>query len=143
MNCVQADSGRNPSLAYHRFSVGWRNHLKNKIRKRGDDLISKKKYKTTITRALKDDALRFFKENYSHNNTRSRYVSAYNSFITFCREKYNCKTKEDCELYIQAYEKNLENKGYTPSTIHNKLAPICVYHNINMNPVVKDVYYRI
>lgn len=99
--------------------------------------MGKNKYKTTATREMKDQARAYFKYNYQHNKTRSRYVANYFDFITFCREKFNCKTKNECENYVQNYEEFLEGKGYTPSTIHNKLAPICIYHCIKMSEIQK------
>ena len=98
--------------------------------------MGKAKFKQTISRLMKDEARNFF-SSYQNNKTRSRYLNNYFKFIEFCRREYSCKTKEECTMYIQEYERYLEKQGFTASTIHNKLAPVCIYHNVNLNEIKK------
>ena len=100
--------------------------------------MGKPKYKQTVTRLLKDDARKFF-AHYDNNKTRSRYVNNYFKFIEFCRSEYSCKTKEECAAHIQDYEASIESQGFTASTIHNRLAPVCIYHNINLSEITKPI----
>lgn len=95
--------------------------------------MSKKQYKKTITRTLRDDAYKFFKDNYENNVTCSAYIRNYNRFITFCREKHNCKSKEECKEHIKDYIEYLTNKGMSPSTIHTYVAPVVLYHGESLN----------
>lgn len=102
--------------------------------RKGDDAMSKKQYKKTITRTLRDDAYEFFKENYENNVTCSAYIRNYNRFITFCRERYNAKNKEDCKVHIEQYIKYLvEEKSLSPSTVHTYVAPVVLYHGESLN----------
>lgn len=99
-------------------------------------IIGKPKYKTTITRKLKDEARDFFKE-YENNKTRSRYTNNYYQYIAYCRSQFSCKSKEECDEHIQDYEKHLESQGYSASTIHNRLVPVCIYHDIDLTTIDK------
>lgn len=95
--------------------------------------MSKKQFKKTITRTLRDDAYKFFKDNYENNVTCSAYIRNYNRFISFCRETHNCKSKEDCKEHIKDYIEYLTNKGLSPSTIHTYVVPVVLYHGESLN----------
>lgn len=102
--------------------------------------MSKRKNKVrgkTVSRELREDAVAFFDDKYPHSKTRNAYIGNYCKFITYCREAHNCKSKEDCFLYIQEYANLLAGKGYTPSTVHSYLAPVCLYHGISLGDVDK------
>lgn len=92
----------------------------------------------TVSRALFDNAKEFF-EKYGNDVTRNTYMKNYRKFIDYCRTNFNCKTKEKCGEHIQEYADCLKEKGYTPSTIHTYLAPVCVYHDISMDKIKKDL----
>lgn len=98
--------------------------------------MGKQKYKQTVTRQLKDEARKYFAK-YENNITRNRYVNNYHKYIEYCRSHFKCANKEECSAYIQQYENYLEDKGYSPSTIHNLLAPVCIYHNVPMSAIDK------
>lgn len=98
--------------------------------------MAKQKYKTTITRQLKDDARTFF-QSYANNKTRNRYTNNYYQYIAYCRSQFSCKSKEECDEHIQDYEKHLESQGYSASTIHNRLVPVCIYHNVDLTTINK------
>ena len=98
--------------------------------------MAKQKYKTTVTRQLKDEAKSFFKH-YENNKTRSRYTKNYCQYITYCRSEFNCKTKDDCSDHVQEYEQYLVSQGYSASTIHNRLVPVCLYHDIPLESIEK------
>ena len=98
--------------------------------------MSKQKFKQTITRRMKDDSRKFFKK-YENQKTRSRYIHNYFSFIVYCRTEFNCRNKEQCAEHIQSYERYLEMQGYSPSTIHNRLVPVCLYHQVPLESINK------
>ena len=98
--------------------------------------MGKQKYKQTVTRQLKDESRKYFSK-HENNITRNRYVNNYFKYIEFCRNQFKCKNKEECSAYIQQYENHLEEKGYSPSTIHNLLAPVCIYHDVPMSDINK------
>ena len=99
-------------------------------------MAHKPKYKTTITRQLKDEARLFFKK-YENNKTRSRYTNNYFRFIEYCRNYYKCKSKNECSLYVQQYEQFLEEQGYSASTIHNRMVPVCLFLNVPLESIDK------
>ena len=92
----------------------------------------------SITRLLFDESKEFFNK-YTNDETRKAYTQNYKKYINYCRENFDCKTKEECSLHIQDYSDFLQEKGYTASTIHSYLACVCNYHNINMSEIKKPV----
>ncbi len=85
---------------------------------------------------MKDEAREFFKT-YQNNKTRSRYTNNYYMFIVYCRSVQNAKSKNECSLYVQQYEQFLENQGYSASTIHNRLVPVCLFLNVPLETITK------
>lgn len=69
--------------------------------------------------------------------TRQAYIKNYRKYIYFCREQYACKTKGDCAAHIADYAAHLQAQGYTASTVHTYLAPVAVYHGVNLAEVDK------
>ena len=92
----------------------------------------------SITRVLFDDAREYFSK-YDNDETRKAYIKNYKKYIQFCRESFDCRSKEDCALYVQKYSDVLLEKSYTASTIHSYLACVCNYHNINMSEIKKPI----
>ena len=81
------------------------------ISKKGEKALSKKKkhYKQSISGKLRNDAAQHFKQ-YENNVTRASFIKNYDKFVKFCREKYDCKTKEECAEHIEArYDKLTAN----------------------------------
>ena len=91
----------------------------------------------SITRILFDEARDFFQK-YPNDETRKSYIKNYKKYIQFCRDNFNCKTKEECALHIQEYSNHLQKKfHYTASTIHTYLACVCLYHDICLTEISK------
>ena len=78
----------------------------------------------------------FFKS-YENNKTRSRYTNNYYQYIAYCRSEFNCQTKDDCSDHVQEYEQYLESQGYSASTIHNRLVPVCLFLDIPLETIAK------
>lgn len=95
-----------------------------------------KKRGKTVSRVLFEESREYFKK-YKNNNTRKSYTNDYRKFIVFCRENYNCKTKEECGEHIQDYADFLIEKKYKASTIHTYLAAVCIYHSVHLKDVEK------
>ena len=97
--------------------------------------MSKKKnkhYKPSHSSKLRSNAKKFFGQ-YENNVTRAAYIKNYDKFIKFCREQYDCKTKEECAEHIEDYIEYLKEKDHTASTIHTYMAPVGLYHGIPLN----------
>lgn len=108
-------------------------------RNRGGVFVKRKQNKVrekTAPRLMYEEAREFFKS-YKTNNTRKAYVNNYRKFINYCRNEHKCKTKKECKEYIQNYADFLIAKGYTASTVHSYLVPVCIYHNIPISDINK------
>ena len=92
----------------------------------------------SITRVLFEEARDYFAK-YPNDETRKAYTQNYRKYIKYCREVFDCKTKEECGRHIQEYSDFLQEKGYTASTIHSYLAPVCNYYGINMDRIKKPL----
>ena len=95
--------------------------------------MSKKKHKhkhrKTVSERLMEDAKTFYAK-YSNDVTRQKFEKYYLRYIKYCREKHQCKTKEEMSKFIQEYADYLTyNKNYSASTIHLHLSAICLYHD--------------
>lgn len=90
----------------------------------------------SITRVLLDDAREYFQK-YSNDETRKAYTNNYKKYIKYCRDNFDCKTKEECSLHIQEYSDYLQKQGYTASTIHAYLASVCNYHDVRLDTIKK------
>ena len=90
--------------------------------------------KKTVTRELSDKANAYFKSKYPNDVTRKSFCANYKKFVRFCRERFGCKTVEECGEHIGDYAAYLATEtNYTASTIHSYLAAVCVYHGVGMN----------
>lgn len=76
---------------------------------------------------------------YSNNLTKKQYLKNFKRFIKYCREKYDCRTFDECKEHIQDYSDFLQEKGLSASTIHTYLSPVCVVSGINMNKIDKPI----
>ncbi|MGN1122095.1 MAG: hypothetical protein ACI4RV_06985 [Eubacteriales bacterium] len=94
----------------------------------------------TVTRALSERANDFFKAQYPNDVTRKAFCANYKRFIRFCRERYRCKSEDECQTHIADYAKHLSSEtAFTPSTIHAYLAPVCIYYGINLKELSKPL----
>lgn len=92
----------------------------------------------SITRQLRDEIEPFLQKSES-SKTRELYRKWIVAFIKFCREKYNCKTKEECAMHIQDYSDYLQEMGYKPTTVHNYLAAVCTFYGVPMQHIKKEI----
>ena len=99
----------------------------------------KKHYnKHSITFELCDKANEFF-NTYTNNVTQKAFRGNYKKYITFCREKFDCKTEDDCKKHIQDYADYLTAKGCTASTVHTYISPCCLYLGVDMKTIEKPL----
>lgn len=90
----------------------------------------------TTSRLLFEEAKDFF-ERYPNYITRNAYIKNYRKFIAYCREQHKCKSKDACGKHISEYSVHLQKQGFSPSTIHAYLAPVALYHGINLGEIDK------
>lgn len=91
-----------------------------------------------MAQVLLDESCVFFSQ-YKNDVSRNAYIKNYKKFIDFCRKNYNCKSKAECEEYIQDYVAYLVKSDKSAATIHTYLAPICAYHKISMAEIEKPI----
>lgn len=69
------------------------------------------------------------------------YKTGCREFANYCKENgikdVMTATDEQKIEYIQSYERHLEERGMSPSTIHTRVAPICRATKIKMNKIDK------
>jgi len=90
----------------------------------------------SITRVLLDGAKEHFQK-YPNDETRKAYTNNYKKYIKYCRDNFDCRSKDECGKHIQEYSDYLQKQGYTASTIHAYLASVCNYHSVNMDKIKK------
>lgn len=78
-------------------------------------------------------------ESHEHDLTRKQYARQTKQFIKFCRERFNCRSFEECALYIQEYSDYLQREGYSASTIHTYLAAVCNVFDIKLSDISKPI----
>lgn len=93
----------------------------------------------SIKKLLCESAEKWFKQNCKYDRTAKQYSKNYGKFVVFCREVYDCRTLQECKKHIQDYADYLTEQGYSASTIHTYLAPVCVLHDFNMKRIKKPV----
>ena len=75
-----------------------------------------------------------------NDNTRRAYLAANKSFAAFCRGKgirSSEKLLEDPVKALQTYSDFLQNEGYSPATIHSRLAGPCRALGVAMGKIDK------
>ncbi len=119
--------------------------LTHRLYKGGDEMSRnterrKKQKKNGIQKSMKEilmEEARMYFSQYKNDITRNSYEEHYSFFIDYCRKNHNCKSKEECGLYIQEYADCLFEHGKSASTIHTYIAPVCRYHGISMSAITK------
>lgn len=75
------------------------------------------------------------------NKEKNRYKSRCKDFSSWLKSEYGINKPSvataNAQDLIQKYERKLEASGYTPSTIHTYLAPICKGLGVNMKDIQK------
>lgn len=76
------------------------------------------------------------------NDTRRTYARGINNYVEFCQSRGVNKIKDTFGgsgplTFIQDWERSLESRGLSASTIHTYLAPVCKAYRINMQDVAK------
>lgn len=98
-----------------------------------------KKHPKTKTQILLENAKPYLKQ-YQGNKTRTAYRKNLRRFFVFCTSN-GFKTTESIKgnvLLVQKYADSLIEQGYTPSTVHTYLAPVCGFCEISMKEIKKE-----
>lgn len=101
--------------------------------------MAKKKRRESITHQIMNTVVAIQNEKTPHDLSRKQYIRNTKKFILFCRQRFNCKTFEECKNHIQDYSDFLQQQDYTPSTIHNYLAAVCSTFSVGMSEISKPI----
>ena len=75
----------------------------------------------------------------NHDVTRKAYKGDLTRFVAYCKEnglnRLDKIEKAGVSNVIQAYEKNLEARHLSPTTIHRYISPVCSAFRINMSEI--------
>lgn len=96
----------------------------------------KRQRKPSITQTITKQVIENLQK-VRYDKTRKQYLINTKRFIKFCREKYDCKSFEECRQYIQSYIDTLVEERYSPSTIHTYAAAICPAFNVPLEEIKK------
>lgn len=102
------------------------------------DMAKKRIRKPTITQEILSSAAKHLQK-YQHDLTRKQYLRDVKRYVKFCREHFDSRTFDDCKGHIQDYCDYLKKKGYTASTIHTYLSPICSLFEVDLSKIEKPV----
>ena len=71
-----------------------------------------------------------------NSNTRKSYRASVRQFCTYCREQ-GVKTPDKAKDMIKAFSEALQEAGYSPASIHTKLAAVCHVCHVDMGDIEK------
>jgi hypothetical protein len=103
-------------------------------------MAKKRIRKPTITQQIMQPAIEKLQK-YQHNLTRKQYLRDVKRYIKFCREHFDSRTFDDCKGHIQDYSDYLKKEGYTASTIHTYLSPVCSIFEVDLSKIEKPRRY--
>ncbi len=96
----------------------------------------KRKRKPTITQSMLIEAYKIIDKKHSHSVTNKYYKANIKRFIKFAREKYDCRSLEECKKHLQDYCNWLISENYTASTIHGYMAScVDVYDDLTLGDI--------
>ena len=96
----------------------------------------KRQRKPSITQTITKQVIENLQK-VRYDKTRKQYLINTKRFIKFCRERYDCKSLEECRQHIQSYIDTLVEESYSPSTIHTYAAAICSAFNVPLEEMKK------
>lgn len=96
------------------------------------------KKKKSKTREIRDTCNEILNQ-ISHNLTKSQYKQIVRRYVEYCRSEFNVQTFDECKGYIQAYCDYLQEKSYTPSTIHTYISGVCKCWNVPLKLIDKPI----
>lgn len=96
----------------------------------------KRQRKPSITQTINKQVIENLQK-VRYDKTRKLYLINTKRFIKFCREKYDCKTFDECRNHIQDYADYLLSHSYTPATIHIYLASTCCVFDVPLEEIKK------
>lgn len=103
-------------------------------------MAKKRIRKPTITQQIMQPAIEKLQK-YQHDLTRKQYLRDVKRYIKFCREHFDSRTFDDCKGHIQDYSDYLKKEGYTASTIHTYLSPVCSIFEVDLSKIEKPRRY--
>ena len=73
------------------------------------------------------------------SNTGKQYKKHAQEFGAWCKERYKCKTVNECKKHIQDYSDYLRTSGKSASTIHTYLAGVCRVMDVPLDTINKPI----
>ena len=101
-------------------------------------MAKKRIRKLTITQQIMQPALEKLAK-YQHDLTRKQYIREIKRYVKFCREHFDSRTFSECTNHVQAYSDYLQKEGYTASTIHTYLSPVCTVFEVDLSKIQKPI----
>ena len=68
-----------------------------------------------------------------------QYKKHAQEFGVWCKERYKCKTVDECKKHIQDYSDYLRASGKSASTIHTYLAGVCRVMDVPLDAISKPI----
>lgn len=99
-------------------------------------MAKRRNRKPTVTQQIMNVCMERINKK-EHNLTRQNYQRTCYNFVRWCRENHNVKTYDEAKELLQKYADDLQQKGYSPSTIHSYLAGPCCGFNVKMDSIEK------
>ena len=97
--------------------------------------MTKRKRRESVTHKIMSRVIEIQNEKTPHDLSRKNYIRNTKRFISFCRERYDCRDFDSCREHIQDYSDYLKGQEYTPSTISTYIASVCSTFNISMGTI--------
>ena len=72
-------------------------------------------------------------------STVKQYKKHTQEFGAWCKERYKCKTVNECKKHIQDYSDYLCASGKSASTIHTYLAGVCLVMDVPLETIQKTL----
>lgn len=104
---------------------------------------AKRPRRLTVTQEIMQEVEKQLKsKNYPNEKTYKTYLHHARRYVQFCREKYNCRSYEECSNleFAQGYCDSLK-ENYTPSSIHLFMVSVTSAFNLPLRQIDKPIRY--
>ena len=104
---------------------------------------AKRPRKLTVTQQIMQEVEKQLKsKNYPNEKTYKTYLKYARRYVQFCREKYNCRSYEECSNldFAQGYCDYLKSENYSPSSIHLfMVSVVSTFDNLSLRDIDKPI----
>ena len=106
--------------------------------------MPKRPRRLTVTQQIMQEVEKQLKsKNYPNEKTYKTYLHHARRYVQFCREKYNCRSYEDCKSleFAQGYCDYLKSENYAPSSIHLFMVSVTSACTLPLRKIDKPIRY--